>query len=77
MLNLVIVICEIFFWYLDLVDEVGLDGWNSLPENYAFVYSNPEKGSKRVLVKALVMNSTLIVDVLKEGASEPLHLELK
>lgn len=72
-----ILICELFSWYPDWVDEVGLDDWNSLPENYAFVYSNPDKGSKRVLVKALVMNDTLIVDVLKEGASEPLHLELK
>ncbi|XP_042053122.1 probable proteasome inhibitor [Salvia splendens] len=57
-------------------DEVGMDGWNDVEDNYAFVYSNPEKGSKKVLVKCLVMNDKLIVDVLKEGGSEPLHLEL-
>ncbi|KAH6761482.1 proteasome inhibitor-like protein [Perilla frutescens var. hirtella] len=57
-------------------DEVGMDNWNDVEDNYAFVYSNPEKGSKKVLVKCLVMNDKLLVDVLKEGSSEPLHLEL-
>lgn len=54
-----------------------MDNWNEVEDNYAFVYSNPEKGSKKVLVKCLVMNDKLLVDVLKEGASEPLHLELE
>ncbi|KAL0338258.1 UNVERIFIED_CONTAM: putative proteasome inhibitor [Sesamum angustifolium] len=57
-------------------DEVGLENWNDLEENYAFVYSNPEKGSKKVLVKCLVMNDKLLVDALKEGDSSPLHLEV-
>ncbi|KAG6433826.1 hypothetical protein SASPL_105444 [Salvia splendens] len=57
-------------------DEVGMDGWNDVEDNYAFVFSNPDKGSKKVLVKCLVLNDKLIVDVLKEGGSEPLHLEL-
>ncbi|KAI3473183.1 hypothetical protein Pfo_030475 [Paulownia fortunei] len=57
-------------------DEVGMDNWNEVEDNYAFVYSNPEKGSKKVLVKCLVMNDKLLVDVLKEGDSEPLHLEI-
>ncbi|KAG6385071.1 hypothetical protein SASPL_153895 [Salvia splendens] len=45
-------------------DEDGMDGWNDVEDNYAFVYSNPENGSKRVLVNCL------------EGDSKPLHLEL-
>ncbi|KAL0347366.1 UNVERIFIED_CONTAM: putative proteasome inhibitor [Sesamum calycinum] len=57
-------------------DEVGLENWNDLEDNYAFVYSNPEKGSKKVLVKCLVMNDKLLVDALKEGDSSPLHLEV-
>lgn len=65
--------CE---FVLCCVDEVGMDNWKEVEDNYAFVYSNLEKGSKKVLVKCLVMNDTLLVDVLKEGGS-PLHLELK
>ncbi|PIN02255.1 Proteasome formation inhibitor PI31 [Handroanthus impetiginosus] len=57
-------------------DEVGIDNWNDVEDNYAFVYSNPEKGSKKVMVKCLVMNDKLLVDVLKEGDSKPLHLEV-
>ena len=58
----------------NLSDEVGMDGWNDVEHKYASVYS---KGSKKVLVKCLVMNDKLIVDVLKEGGSEPLHVELE
>lgn len=54
-------------------DEVGIDGWNEVEENYAFIYS---KGSKKVLVKCLVMNDKLMLDALKEGDSEPKHLEI-
>ncbi|KAL8526816.1 hypothetical protein ACS0TY_015877 [Phlomoides rotata] len=61
---------------ISTLDEVGIDGWNSIPDSYAFLYSNPEERSVKVLVKALVMDCLLIVDVLKEFASEPLHLEL-
>ncbi|KAK6152488.1 hypothetical protein DH2020_015123 [Rehmannia glutinosa] len=57
-------------------DEVGIDNWNEVEDNYGFVYSNPEKGSKKVLMKCLVMNDKLLVDVLREGDSEPLHLEI-
>ncbi|KAL5550231.1 hypothetical protein UlMin_000407 [Ulmus minor] len=56
-------------------DEVGIDHWNELDE-YAFVYINPEKGSKKVLVKALALNEKLIVTALADGGSELLHLEI-
>ena len=58
-------------------DEVGMDGWNEVDGEYAFVYANPEKGNKKVLVKCLVMNDVLLVDALADGCSEPLHLEIK
>ncbi|OIW07508.1 hypothetical protein TanjilG_14454 [Lupinus angustifolius] len=55
-------------------DEVSIDHWNELNDEYAFVYANPEKGSKKVVVKCVVMNENLIVDALAEGSSEPAHL---
>ncbi|KAK2657750.1 hypothetical protein Ddye_010802 [Dipteronia dyeriana] len=58
-------------------DEVGIDHWNELDDNYAFVYINPENASKKVLVKCLVMNNKLLVDALANGASEPVHLEIE
>ncbi|KAL3826049.1 hypothetical protein ACJIZ3_022078 [Penstemon smallii] len=57
-------------------DEVGMENWNGVDDNYAFLYSNPEKGSKKVLMKCLVMNDDLLVDVLRDGDSDPLHLEV-
>lgn len=62
---------------IGVLDEVGLDQWNELDDEYAFVYVNPEKGSKKVLVKCLVMNDKLLVDALADGSSEPVHLEIK
>lgn len=59
------------------VDEVSVDHWNELNDEYAFVYANSEKGEKKVLVKCLVMNGKLLVDALSEGFKEPLHLEIK
>jgi len=59
------------------VDEVSVDNWNELSEEYAFVYANPEKGSEKVLVKCLVMNDKLLVHVLSQGSSEPLSLEIE
>ncbi|KAK7256269.1 hypothetical protein RIF29_29710 [Crotalaria pallida] len=58
-------------------DEVPIDRWNELNDEYAFVYSNPEKDSKKVLVKCLVMNEKLIIDALAQGSSEPVHLAIK
>lgn len=57
-------------------DEVAVDHWNELNDEYAFVYLNPEKGGKKVLVKCLVMNEKLLVHALSEGFPEPLHLEI-
>ncbi|ESW19716.1 hypothetical protein PHAVU_006G149300 [Phaseolus vulgaris] len=57
-------------------DEVSVDNWNELNEEYAFVYANPEKGSEKVLVKSLVMNDKLLVNVLSQGSSEPISLEI-
>ncbi|EPS61966.1 hypothetical protein M569_12827, partial [Genlisea aurea] len=56
--------------------EVGIENWNEVEDHYAFVYSNPEEGSKRVIVKCLALNNQLAVDVLEEGSSEPLHLKI-
>ncbi|KAM6550821.1 hypothetical protein CsatB_000629 [Cannabis sativa] len=57
-------------------DEVGIDGWNDVDGEYAFVYTNPEKVSQKVLVKCLMMNDKLLVDALADGSSEPVHLEI-
>lgn len=65
------------FCLIGVLDEVGMDQWNELDDEYAFVYVNPEKGSKNVLVKCLVMNDKLLVDALADGSSEPVHLEIK
>ncbi|TKY66841.1 proteasome inhibitor [Spatholobus suberectus] len=57
-------------------DEVPVDHWNELNDEYAFVYANPEKGSEKLLVKCLVMNDRLLVHALSQGSSEPLSLEI-
>ena len=59
------------------VDEVGIDHWNELDDEYAFLYVNPEKGNKKVLVKCLVMGDKLMVDALGDGASEPVHIDIE
>ncbi|VVB05604.1 unnamed protein product [Arabis nemorensis] len=58
-------------------DAVGIDGWNEFNGEYAFVYRNPEKGSKKVLVKCLVIDGKLIVNAIREGGAEPNHLEIE
>lgn len=57
-------------------EEVGIENWNAIEDHYAFLYSHPEKESKKVLMKCLVMNNSLMVDVLKDGDSELLHMEI-
>ncbi|KAE8655758.1 putative proteasome inhibitor isoform 2 [Hibiscus syriacus] len=49
-------------------------GTNS--KTITFVYTNPEKGLKKVLVKCLVMNRKLFVETLAENSSQPPHLEI-
>ena len=56
---------------------MGIEQWNEIEDEYAFVYCNPEKGSKKVLVKCLVMNDKLLVAALADGASEPMHNEIR
>ncbi|KAA8518961.1 hypothetical protein F0562_016265 [Nyssa sinensis] len=57
-------------------DEVGIDSWNEFGGDYGFVYTNPKEGSKKVLVKCLVMNDKLLVDAVSDGGSQPVHLEI-
>ncbi|KAL8191776.1 hypothetical protein R6Q57_028507 [Mikania cordata] len=57
-------------------DEAGIEGWNEVEDNYAFIYSSPKDGSKKVLVKCLVMNNQLFIDSLASGSSNPVHLEI-
>ncbi|BAT02029.1 probable proteasome inhibitor isoform X1 [Oryza sativa Japonica Group] len=46
-------------------EEVGIDGWNSMDNCYAFLYIKEERGKKkRVLVKCLVIGDVLAIDVL-------------
>ncbi|KAL6138790.1 hypothetical protein ACLB2K_064069 [Fragaria x ananassa] len=56
-------------------EEVGIENWNELENEYAFVYSNLEKGSKKIVVKCLVINGTLSVDAVADGASQNIHCE--
>ncbi|KAF8664413.1 hypothetical protein HU200_054585 [Digitaria exilis] len=52
-------------------EEVGMDGWNSMENYYAFLYSKEEKGKKkRVLVKCLVIGELLAIDVLDLEAQD-------
>lgn len=52
-------------------EEVGIDGWNSMEDCYAFLYSKEEKGKKkRVLVKCLVIGEVLVIDVLDLEAQD-------
>ncbi|CAK9170560.1 unnamed protein product [Ilex paraguariensis] len=65
-------LCNLFFRQLD---EVRIERWNEFEDNYAFLYSHPEKGSK-VLVKVLAIKDKVLVDALSEGSSDPIHLEI-
>ncbi|KAI4365100.1 hypothetical protein MLD38_021119 [Melastoma candidum] len=56
-------------------EEVGIDGWNAVDDEYAFIYSTPD-GKDKVLLKCLVIGDKLAVDALKYGANQPVHLEV-
>ncbi|CAO2821169.1 unnamed protein product [Amaranthus hypochondriacus] len=58
-------------------EEVGIDSWNELDEEYAFVYKNPKKDNKKVLLKCLVMGDKLMIDAVSDDISEPAHLDVK
>ncbi|RYR14719.1 hypothetical protein Ahy_B04g071396 [Arachis hypogaea] len=58
------------------VEEVSVENWNQLDQEYVFIYVNPKNVSNKVLVKYLVMNEKLLIDALKEGSSDPAHLEI-
>ncbi|KFK34644.1 hypothetical protein AALP_AA5G172500 [Arabis alpina] len=58
-------------------DAVGIDGWNEFDGEYAFVYRKQEKGSKKVLVKCLVIDDKLVVTAIADGGAEPSHLEIE
>ncbi|XP_052117734.1 probable proteasome inhibitor [Arachis duranensis] len=57
-------------------EEVSVENWNQLDQEYVFVYVNPKKVSNKVPVKCLVINEKLLIDALKEGSSDPAHLEI-
>lgn len=61
-----------FYIYSILGDqEVGTDGWNSMENIYAFLYSKEEKETKnRVLVKCLVTGESLAIDLLDLEAQD-------
>ncbi|CAN6559805.1 unnamed protein product [Malus baccata var. baccata] len=53
-----------------------MEQWNELDDEYAFVYMNPENGSKNVLVKCLSMNDKLLVDALADRSFQPVLLKI-
>ncbi|KAK4755423.1 hypothetical protein SAY87_009180 [Trapa incisa] len=59
-------------------EEVGIDRWNELEDEYAFVYAKPAsaKGSRKVLIKCLAVNDKLVVNALEDGVREPVHIEI-
>ncbi|BFG36718.1 hypothetical protein CerSpe_229920 [Prunus speciosa] len=58
-------------------DEVGIQDWNELDDQYAFIYVNPEKGSRKVLVKCLVMEGKLhVYYALTDGSSNYVELDV-
>ncbi|XP_059647122.1 probable proteasome inhibitor [Cornus florida] len=63
--------------YSASTDEAGIDRWNESEDEYGFVYLNPNKGSKKVLVKCLAMDDMLFVDAVSDDGSKPVHLEIK
>ncbi|KAJ4894648.1 Protein kinase domain protein [Raphanus sativus] len=57
--------------------EVGIEGWNESDE-YTFVYVNPKKGTREVVVKCLAIDGgKLLVDAVAEGGTEHAHLKIR
>ncbi|GBG64748.1 hypothetical protein CBR_g46706 [Chara braunii] len=73
----------------EVEEEVGEEGWNELPDSYAFRYvidgsgdgggNKTSTGKRRVVVKCLAMGDLLLVDAIDRAADsgEPVHLEVK
>lgn len=57
-------------------NEVGTENWNEVDGEYAFVYVNPDKEGKRVILKCLALNGKLAVSAISDGISEPVNLEI-
>ncbi|XP_031398197.1 probable proteasome inhibitor [Punica granatum] len=59
-------------------EEVGIDRWNEIDDEYAFVYAKPagSRNTRKVLVKCLAMNDKLVVNALENGSREPVHIEI-
>ncbi|KAF7000592.1 hypothetical protein CFC21_016462 [Triticum aestivum] len=60
-------------------EEVGIDGWNTMDNCYAFLYSKEEGGKKkRILVKCLVIDDFLAIDALDLEAQhkEPCNVQI-
>jgi|UniRef100_A0ACD5U840 proteasome inhibitor subunit 1 (PI31) len=59
-------------------EEVGIDGWNDMDSCYAFLYSKEEEGKKRrILMKCLVIDDFLAIDVLDlEAHKEPCNVQI-
>jgi hypothetical protein len=70
-----------FYIYSILGDqEVGTDGWNSMENIYAFLYSKEEKETKnRVLVKCLVTGESLaiVLQDLEAQDKDPYNILIK
>ncbi|QHO23604.1 probable proteasome inhibitor [Arachis ipaensis] len=53
-------------------EEVSVENWTRI----CLCLCQSKKVSNKVLVKCLVMNEKLLIDALKEGSSDPAHLEI-
>lgn len=60
-----------------VADLVSVENWDELDDCYGFVYSNSEKHSRKILVKCVVLNDILLVNVLRRGDSEPSEFQIK
>jgi hypothetical protein len=57
--------------------EAGHDGWNALPDEYAFRYRQEGAASSTVALKALAASGKLFVDAAGTAPAAAAHLELR
>lgn len=73
----VVCFCHLLIVLVFIVEEeAGIDGWNAVDDEYAFIYLTPD-GKDKVLVKCLTIGDKLAVNALKHGADQPVHLVVK